>query len=534
MKKMLEKHGKVGVIGLGLNVLGLILLVVGAFLKTAEEVKFDPKIIVSILGLLSFVIGGMMYILTGEKEHRIAKLLGLILGAAFITTWVIPYGHFQGIDFYDYGMNRVGFADLGSTIYYAIYFTIDKLIFLLAVAGFYGVLCKTSGYQKLVGSLAKKLKNHEIITAIIMSLFVVAMTSLFSQTLAVLIVVPFFVSILMNMKIDKLTTFAITFGSMLVGILGATYGTDALYFFNNYLKTDVTVALTYRAIIVFVAFFLYNFFICMRLKKVLKEKVQNEELEDVAFVSAPTKAKTSIIPVTIILGLLLIIVVLGFVNWKSYFGIDVFDTFHKWLTELTIGEDFTVFAYLFGKNAVAFGSFDLLNISVILVLISALLAFLYRVKLTDYADAFYSGVKKMFKPILYFITIYTIFAICYTSPFMPTISNFAFSLTEGLNPFIASIVAFVTSVFHADLGYTAYTVGAFISSAYASNLSIVHTIFTSMYGLVQLIMPTSCVLLIGLSLMKIDYKSWFKYIWLFVIGMFIILLVLFTVVTYMK
>mgnify|MGYP006990147840 FL=1 len=55
-------------------------------MRYAEEVKFDPKIIVSILGLLSFVIGGMMYILTGEKEHRIAKLLGLILGAAFITT----------------------------------------------------------------------------------------------------------------------------------------------------------------------------------------------------------------------------------------------------------------------------------------------------------------------------------------------------------------------------------------------------------------------------------------------------------------
>ena len=54
-----------------------------------------------------------------------------------------------------------------------------------------------------------------------------------------------------------------------------------------------------------------------------------------------------------------------------------------------------------------------------------------------------------------------------------------------------------------------------------------------MYGIVQLFMPTSAILIIGLSLMKIDYKSWLKYIWLFVVGMLIILLVLFTVVTYM-
>ena len=54
-----------------------------------------------------------------------------------------------------------------------------------------------------------------------------------------------------------------------------------------------------------------------------------------------------------------------------------------------------------------------------------------------------------------------------------------------------------------------------------------------MYGLIQLFMPTSAILITGLSLMKIDYKSWLKYIWLFVVGMLIILLVLFTVVTYM-
>lgn len=536
MNKMLEKHSKVGVVGIGLNLLGILLMIIGACLGASEGAQIDPKVVVSTLGLLSFVIGGFMAIMQGEKEHRIAKLLGLIFLATIIATWVFPYGYFQSVDFYEYGMKRLGFADISSAFYFAMYFTLDKIIFLLALAGFYGALSKTSGYQKLVQTLAKKLKKHEIITAVLMSLIIVALTSFLNQTFAVLIFIPFFVSILMNMKIDKLTTFAITFGSVLVGILGATYGTESLGYFNTYLQTEITVALTYRIIIVFVAYFLYNFFICMRLKKVLKEKTEAEEKMDVAFVSEPTKTKTSIIPACVILFILAVVVVLGFIDWKSLFEISVFDEFHTWLTGLTIGEDFTLFSYILGtsETAKAFGTFDLLVMSIILLVISALMAFLYRVKLNEYLDAFYDGLKKMFKPVLYFFVIYVIFALCYMSPFMPTIANFAFSLTEGLNPYIASIVAFMTSVFHADLGYSAYSVGSFLSSAYANNLSVVHAIFTSMYGLVQLIMPTGCVLLIGLSLMKIDYKSWFKYIWLFVLGMLIILLVLFTVLTYMN
>ncbi|MDE6284531.1 MAG: hypothetical protein K2M17_02200 [Bacilli bacterium] len=530
MKKMLEKHGKVGLIGCGLSLLGIILMIVSVFLESGEA-KMDPKMIVAVLGFLSFLIGGLMAAFKAE-EHRTFKLLGVIFLTGFIATWVFPYGQFSGIDFYNYEMNRVGFSDIPTTIYYAIYFSIDKIVYLFLVAGFYGVLTKVPGYQKLVQSLAKKLKKHEIITAVIISFIIVALTAFFSQTFAMLLIVPFFVSILMSMKIDKLTTFAITFGSILIGILGAIYGTDSLGYFNQYLNQEVTVALTYRVIIAFVAFFLYNFFICMRLKKVLKEKPSNEEIEDIAFVTEPTKAKTSIIPISIVLGLLLVIIVLGFVDWNAYFGITVFDDFHKWLTELTIGEDFTVFASLLGSNATAFGKFDLLGISIIITIFGSLIAFLYRVKLADYLEAFYNGMKKMFKPALYFIMIYAIFAICYLSPFMATFSNWAFNLVDGLNPFIASIVAFITSIFQADLGYTAYNVGGFLTAAYAENFTVVHAIYTSMYGLVQVLMPTGCILLIGLGLMKVDYKSWFKYIWLFVVGMLIILLVLFTVLTY--
>lgn len=525
MKKMLEKHGKVRCVGAGLGILGLLLFIIAAFLKNAEVVMQ-----IDIVGLVLTLIGGFMFAFEA-KEHRLLKLISVFVVCAFLFTWVFPYGYFQGLDFYNYEMQRLGLSDLSMTVYTAVYYSLDKLVFLFIVAGFYGILAKTSGYQKLVSSIAKKLKKYEIPAAVVISLIIVALTSLLSQTLAVLIFIPFFVAILLGMKIDKLTTFAITFGSALIGVLGATYGTDSLAFFNKYLGTEISVGLTYRAIILLVAFVLYNFFICMRLKKVLKEKTKDENIEELAFYVEPTRAKTSIIPVSIVLAVVAIITILGYVNWTG-FGIDVFTKFHTWLTELTIGEDFTIMAYILGTESPAFGTFDLMTMVMVLVIASALIAFLYRVKLADYFDAAYNGIKKMFKPVLCFVGVYLVFAVCSMSPFIPTITNWALNLVDGFNPYITSIVAFLTSTFHTDFGYTAYSVGSFLTTAYASDLSIVHTVYTSMYGLVQIIMPTGALLLVGLSLMKVDYKSWFKYIWLFVVGMFIILLVLFTVLTY--
>ena len=83
-----------------------------------------------------------------------------------------------------------------------------------------------------------------------------------------------------------------------------------------------------------------------------------------------------------------------------------------------------------------------------------------------------------------------------------------------------------------DLGYTSYTMSPFIVYVYNSNIDLVHVIFTSITSVVQLLLPTGFTMVIGLKLMKLDYKAWFKYIWLFAVGMIVILLVLFTVVTY--
>ena len=534
-KNLKEKYSKLGLVGTILLAITCILIAISAFIDETNQDLVNPDMALKLIGMASFVIGGLMLALT-SKEHRLIKSLMVIVLATLIFSWLVPYGYFQGADFYEYGMQRIGIVDVSIAIYNALYYSVDKVVFLFVLAGFYGVLSKVAGYQRLVTRLAEKLENHPILISVIMSVLLFVMTSLFGQTLMVLLFVPFFISILLNMNIDKLTAFAVTFGSVLVGILGATYGTEGLTMFNYYNGIDLSVGLTYRFIIAAVSLVLYNFFICMRIKKITsasKKNSKNTDIEDDPFKVEVTKKKVSVIPVAIVLIILAVITILCYIGWNTNFGITIFTEFHEWLINLAPTEDFLIMSYILGNNAQAFGEYTyVFALCSTLVLAAGLIAYLYRMKLNDFIESFFNGAKKMFKPIVYVVAVYLVFGFCYNTPFIATITNWLYNLVEGFNPYLTSLMAFITSVFHNDLGFTSFAVGSFLTSAFSANIDLVHVIYTSMYGIVQIFMPTSFMLVLGLSLMKLDYKEWLKYIWLFIVGLIIILLVLFTVVAY--
>ena len=533
MKKIFEKQGVLRCIGAFLDIVAFILFIVAAFVEGT-----NPDMILKITGMVLFTVGSMMIALKSEK-HTLTKSILVFVIAGIIASWLFTSGMFQGSDFVDKNFTRIGLVDIGFMLYYSVYFMMDKIPLLLVLGGFYGVLSKISGYQKLTDSLAEKFSKHPIVTSVVISVLLFVLTSLFSQTLIVLLFIPFFVTILSKMGMDKLTVFAVTFGSALVGILGCTFGTDSLAAFNKYVGKDVKLGINYRYMIAAVALVLYNFFIAMRIRKIDKEMKKNaksasKESDMFEVEKVSSKGKTKMLPAIIVLAISVIITILGYINWNTIFGIEIFDKFHEWLTGLEAGADFTIIQYILGANVQALGSIQyVFNILILLLLVSGLLAFLYKMSFDEYVESFCEGTKKVYKPILFLLFANMIFAASYISGSpLNSVFNWILNLVEGFNPYLTSIVAFITSLFHNDFGYVAYTIGSFLTSVYADNIEIVHTIFTSMYGIVQIFLPTSAILVIGLSMMKVNYKDWFKYIWLFVVGMVIILLVLFTVVTY--
>ena len=238
------------------------------------------------------------------EKHSLGKTLAIILGLALLFTWIVPTGSFNGSEFVKGDYVRLGLADIGNMLYYVIAIAIDKILFLFVLGLFYSILSRVPAYKKLVNNIAKKMKGKEIVFACIISFLLAVFTSLASNIYAVLVFIPFVINIFAAMKFDKLSTFAFSFGSIFIGMLGCMFGTEGLYSLNQYLGASVATNFikdgwVTRMIIFIIAFALFTVFNILHMKKALKDK--KAEVIDDPFAVEETKDKVSVWPVVVIL-----------------------------------------------------------------------------------------------------------------------------------------------------------------------------------------------------------------------------------------
>lgn len=469
------------------------------------------------------------------EKYDLFKIALIAVLVTIVLTWIIPTGSLSGGTYTNSGYARQGLADIFLSGIYSANFFIQQLMFILFVGIFYGVLTHVSGYKALVSNLARKLKEKEKVFVIACSLLITLLTSVLTQTYVILIFIPFIVNVASKMKLDKITTFLCTFGSLLLGILGATYGSEGLVYFINYLNyyqvVSITDEIAIRFAILLLALILFNFFTIRHMNKVLLSKKEQEEIEDLFEVEEEKSKKIKVWPMVLFLSVIFVFTILGYVNWSENFNITIFTKFHTWLTELAIG-DYTVLSYIIGKNAQAFGTWDLYIISIVMAMVLLLSIVIYKVKFDDVLDSAIEGIKKLIKLVLLLLLVYIVFVFVYWSPFTVTICNWITSLTDGFNPFLATISATISSLFHIDFGYAGFVLGDILTTTYGSSFSVGMVIYVAINGLIQFIAPTSAFLLIGLSYLNIPYKKWMQYIWKFVLILLALLLILFVLLTY--
>lgn len=469
------------------------------------------------------------------EKHDLLKIALLVVLITIVLTWIIPAGSLSGGTYIKAGLTRQGLSDILLSGVYSANFFIQQLMFILFVGIFYGVITHISGYKALVNKIANKLKGKEKAFVLISSLLITLLTSFLTQTYAILIFIPFIINIASKLNIDKITAFLCTFGSMLIGILGATYGSEGFIYFVNYLNyyqaVSITEELAVRFGILALAFILFNFFTIRHMNKVASSKKNDEKVEDLFFVEEEKSKKVKVWPMALFLIVIAVFAILGYVNWSENFDINIFTKFHTWLTELSVG-DYTILSYILGKNATAFGAWDLYTITIVMAIVLLLSIIIYGMKFDDVLDHAIEGIKKVIKPLMLLLLVYIVFVIVYWAPFTVTICNWITNFADGFNPFLATISAAVSSFFHIDFGFAGYALGDILTTTYGSSSGIGMVIYVAINGLVQFVAPTSAIMLIGLSYLDIPYKKWMKHIWKFALIMLALLLVIFALLTY--
>ena len=472
-----------------------------------------------------------------EKKHSLVKVAGLMVLFTALLTWVIPQGMFQGTSINVTEITRVGLFDFFTYGLLGMYYFTVLVTFLFVLGAFYEVLSKTKGYQTLTSSIAKIFKGKEILFALIVSLLVAGVSAVTNEYIVVISVIPFIITIMNKMKLDKITGFVTTFGSILVGVLGSIYSTKVVgmsvnYFSQSYELTFNTL-LWVRLVTFAVSYIAFNLFTVLHIRKVRKDK-KSEVMPDLfenAKVSENSKSKAW--SIATVFCLFVIITLLAYLPWETVFN-TTWTT--KALDSITKAEVFgsPIFTYILG-NVSAFGQWDIFGVQIAMLVAILIIKLIDKMPIDEVLESFGEGFRKTGKLVIILLLCYIVLEFTVMFPVMPTIINWFFGLfgnaSEKLVLAISPVAGLFTSLFTVEYQYTVSLIGLYLAGAHSTNFGQIAYMLQSTFGLASMFSPASAILLMGLSYLGISYKEWMKYIWKFLCIMFVVIIILMIIIT---
>lgn len=464
------------------------------------------------------------------KKHSLFKFMAILALVVLVLTYFIPARAGE--------VSYLPFGDVVTNGIQAYYYFFDTLVFVLLVGAFYGVLNKTGAYKKLLDGIVMKVKANSkkfIFATVIVFALISALTGI---SLPLIVFIPFVVSIILLLGYDKLVAISSTVVATLIGFIGGVfttfrdpnnyYGYSAATF-EDLVGIDRFTNLLPQILLLVLGVVLLILFINKHIKSVEDKKVKYELNNDDELLIVEVKGNYKGVktwPLIVILSILLVLLILGLVPWNSLFKIEIFTKFHDWINGLAIKE-FPIFGSIISSTFPAFGEWASLGsymmIMVVLLIAIIVIKFVYRVKFDDLINDMAEGAKKMLPTAALMMLAYAILVCTYNNGFVETIISKAG--TKGdINFVLASLITMLGSLLHVDIYYTVAGVFSPILSAVTNEamLDVFALAFQSLYGLVSIVGPTSLLLIFALSYLDVPYTTWLKYIWRFILSLFII------------
>ena len=463
------------------------------------------------------------------KKHSLFKVISMILVLLVIISWIAV------------GRNDVksyiGFGDLFLNSIRSVYFFFDIFLFILIVGGFYGVLNKSSGYKKLLDNIVskvKKLGNKFIYLVIILFALVSALTGM---DMLIFMFIPFVISIILLLGYDKLVAISATVVSSIIGVIGGIFVTfkDP----NNYYGTTNTTMEKFvgidknfanvfpKLLLLVLGVALLIFYVSRHIKSVKDKKVKYElNTDNDSLVVNEVKGdykKVKSWPLIIVFAFLFVYTVIGVMPWNTLFKVDIFNKFHTWLVGLGT-KDFSIFNNLISSSFTALGEWNSLGNymmpMIIMLILSLVVKFISHIKFDEYVDAFINGMKKLLPSAFVVVLAYSVLVGAYNHGFLSTLIS-----KTDYNIGLAGLYSLVGSILHVDLYYTSVGVFSSIISLVEDEAlyPVLAVLFQGFYGLINIVGPTSLLLIVVLTYLDVPYTTWLKYIWRLFLYLFIVI-----------
>lgn len=473
------------------------------------------------------------------KKNSLFKVILIVLGVLLLVSGVLGIlGYF--VPALEGKFSIIPIGDVFINFIQSFYYFFDTIVYLLVLGAFYGVLNEVPAYKKLIENIVTKVKSHSKLFVFITTVLFVVLTSVTGQLGIILVFVPFMAAIVLGLGYDKLVTISSTVVAMLVGFMSSlfvTFRDPSSYYgysattFEGVLGLDMYANLWPKLILLVLSTVLLIFFINRHIKNVQDKRVKYELNESNEVKVSEVKGDYKTIrtwPLVVILAIILVLLVLGYVPWNTLFGIECFDKFKEWLLGLSIG-DFAVFSNIVSSNIYSFGNWASMGsymcTIITLLVFTIIVKFIYRVKFDEVISNFVSGAKNMIPTVLLVVLTYAILVSAYNHGFISSVVTWLDDLV-GINIGTSAIVTALGTLLYTDLYYT--VAGVFMTMMnYVTDESLYSTYaltFQTVYGLVSMIAPTSLLVLFAVKYFDVPYTSFVKYIWRFILMLFLLVL----------
>ena len=546
----------------------------------------------TIIRIVMGAIGVALIIFSIKKSKGVNRKLLSVLWISFLIfftlSWIIPVGTYTGGKLSTDGISPIGFADLiNKPVSAFVTFALYGVAFAV-IGGLYGVIEKTGALEIVTNRWANKYEGKENKFLILTVILFTVLSSLTGLVIPLFVLVPLFAAALYKLNYDKITVLAATVGSLIVGDMASTYGFNITGYTKNILSLDMNDNILAKLVLLLLLICFFSYTLVSSSKKTktgttkkakedkadIKKAEVREEKKEVKKVEhkeekretkpkasknsktvkkTSKKSNTKALAVTkpvkkisskstisgkamiIILALMLIIAFVGMYNWYYSFSISLFNDIHEAIVGLKIHK-FAIFEKLL--NGISqFGYWGNVEFIGLVILTSMVIGKVYKLDFNEYLESFIAGMKKWIPTAIYATLASVILVVLYQSlqtgagTIVDSINGWLFGLVDGFNPIVTGISAFISGFFFNDLYYLLADLSSYVTGFDASSISIAGLIIQSIYGVAMMILPTSVILIAGLSYFDVSYKDWVKFIWRFVLIAFLLVLLVCGILT---
>lgn len=451
-------------------------------------------------------------------------ILFAIIVVVAILTWIVPAGQYEMTElngkevpvpgtYQQVERTPQGIFDIITSPVKGYQDAVDVALFILIIGGFLGVVMKTGAIDAGIAQVTNKLKGKEkIMIPILMVLFGIGGTSygMAEETIAFY---PLLIPVFVAAGYDTVTAVAVILLGAGVGVLGSTVNPFATGIASGFAGVSLGQGIVLRLLILVVGEIAAILYVMRYAEKVRKDPTKSityaTREEDIKHFGAQQEG-TSFPELTgkrkLILGLFaltFVIMIYGVIPFEDM-GITAIPTLWWWFTELA--SLFLIMSIIIGLvaglsekeliGAFVDGSRDLLGVALIVGLSRGITVVMNAGNMT--ATVLNLGERTLASTGSVAFTILTYLFYIPMSFLIPS--------TSGLATLSMPIMA---------------PLGDFAGVA----RDVVITAYQSASGIVNLITPTSAVVMGGLAIARVPYDKWLKFV-----GKFMVIIFLITVV----